>query len=310
VAFHGSAIDVHTEDIGPRGCQIVAPRPHRRGEPVDVLVGSQLVARNLRVTGHVAWGSTRPPFRVGIEFEQRALPSATRWFELLLRAHPGMPARARIPDRIPLDAMVFLAQPPRFLVDFSADEVAILRQVASGITVEELKLRLRDRWANTVRALFSLLARQHVTLTRSSSVPPDSWKQILADSEATLALEALEHGAPAGRVPARPALPRGAILDLPAPATRAPRGSVRSMDRGATWTAPPVARPQEAGAETGPGRPGFRCAESQGCFERALVELDAERVEGAISLLRRALALAPGDAEIGRVLRGVASRKR
>jgi hypothetical protein len=44
--------------------------------------------------------------------------------------------------------------------------------------------------------------------------------------------------------------------------------------------------------------PAARPAQAQQCFERARAELDLGHASGALALLRMALSLAPGDAEI------------
>jgi hypothetical protein len=72
------------------------------------------------------------------------------------------------------------------------------------------------------------------------------------------------------------------------------------LSEASAFTPPPVA-PDGAPAGSAARRP----AEAQGCYERALVELRAGRVDGGAILLRRALALAPGDAEIAGALASV-----
>jgi Flp pilus assembly protein TadD len=53
-----------------------------------------------------------------------------------------------------------------------------------------------------------------------------------------------------------------------------------------------------------------RSPQAQAAFERALVEIRASNVNGAIGLLREALALAPGDPEIAQQLGQLAFRDR
>jgi len=294
-----------TEDIGPRGCQATAPAPIAKGLQVGVLVKNDAAGEPLRVTGHIAWCSPQAPWRVGIAFDDHLAAASSRWFERLLKANPQLGSFGRIPEKIPVDTTLFMAAPPRFLVDFTPDEVAVLRQIASGITVDELRVRLRDRWATALRALFSLLARQHVTLSRGSSVHPDSWKKILADFEAALALEAFGRPTPPPRPAAAPPAPKAAPPPPPAAAPAlAPAPVPRSAARRATWS------PEEGG---GPGgdfegagvgwrqaRP--RSAQAQSAFDRAMAEIDAGRPSAGLSLLRRALSLAPGDPDIAAVI--------
>ena len=304
-----------TEDIGPRGCQATAPQPVAKGEPVAILVKNDAIADSLRVTGRIAWCSPQAPFRVGIAFDEHLVAATTRWFEKLLMAHPGMLAWRRVPERIAVDTPIFLGPPPRFLVDFSAEEVAVLRQIGSGITVDDLRVRLRDRWTTALRAFFSLLARGHVTLTRGGSVHPDSWKKVLGEVEAALALEALGQEAPPA---ARPAAP--AAVPVPPPV----RGAARAGWPPAETGAAPPAEAEEAlvgldelkpladfqGAGVGWRQPRARSTEAQSCYERALHEIEAGRVNQALALLRRAIALAPGDPEIAKTLGQIAFRDR
>ncbi len=83
-----------------------------------------------------------------------------------------------------------------------------------------------------------------------------------------------------------------------------PRGLSRGLDEGAAWSATPP--PLTGGFAAGP----TRSAEAQGCYERAMAELEAGRLAGATALLRRALALSPGDAEIAGALARVAGQRK
>lgn len=377
VSAHGT-FEATTEDIGGHGCQLVSPRLVRKGEPVQLVVSHEAMKEPLRIAGRVAWASEQSPWRLGIAYDGTALGKSQHWFDALLTHAPGLTAFRRIPERIPIDAAVYLATPPRFLVDFTPDEVALLRSVGSGTSVAELRALLRDRWAQVQRALFSLLAHQHLTLTRGGSVHPDAWRKILSEAESSLAVESLRSapvpdltpapnplrpGSPtpapsrtspvwpvAPVAPARPPPPspatRPTIAAVPAaapqagPAARAqpapeapadwlvsaaemmplawpspspppaapaatgePRGVTRGIDDGASWRTTP---PPPAGASQ--PRPRVRSQDAQGCYEQALAELEAGRMAAALALLRRALVLAPGDAEISgamaRVMRG------
>ncbi len=400
-----------TEDVGGHGCQLVSPRLVRKGEPVQLVVAHEAVKQPLRVAGRVAWASERPPWRLGIAYDEGSHAQSLAWFDELLAGVPGLSTFKRIPDRIPLDTTVYLAAPPRFVVDLTPDEVSLLRALGSGTSVAELRALLRDRWPQVQRALFSLLAHQHVTLVRGSSVHPDAWRRILSEAEASLAVESLRSGPvpelgpspsilstlpapPRGPAPAWQAPPPAAgappqaqpwspstaaapVPFVPAPAWRpppapgapdpataaasdedepaswlvpavemmpaswpvatpaaspsatpppdpqvTPRGANRGLDEGAAWGTPTAPAPLIGGAPWGPTaepapRPGgappppsVRSAEAQGCYDRALAELEAGRVMGATALLRRALALSPGDPEIQGALQRVAERRK
>jgi hypothetical protein len=97
----------------------------------------------------------------------------------------------------------------------------------------------------------------------------------------------------------------------------APRGEERSVDGGAPWSSMPYQPSAAPGTSSGfppagapPAAPPPRSVEAQGCYERALAELQAGRVVGGTVLLRRALALAPGDPEIAGALASATSAQR
>jgi hypothetical protein len=283
-----------TEDVGPRGCQVIVPRALTPGTRLQVALHSAAVPDPLVVAGRVAWVAPNAPWRAGIAFVEGALVASTRWFDRLLTAHPELSWARRIPSHLPMDAMVFLGRPPKYLFDFSRDEAAVLRHVASGVTVRELRYALRGRPEAATRAVFSLLARQHLTLARGASVHPLGWRQILADLETSFAADAL-----AAPPPPLPGIAPAATPSREATTSSRPlesRAAHRRLDAGASWT-----------YEAGPRR-GARSPEAQGAFERALTELAAGRTETAIILLRRASASSPGDFEIGRTLAEVGFR--
>lgn len=363
VSAQGS-FEAATEDVGGHGCQLVSPRLVRKGEPIQLVLSHEVMSELLRVSGRVAWASERAPWRLGIAYDDAILGASQAWFDELLARVPDLGVFRRIPDRIPLDAVVYLGAPPKFLADFTPDEVAVLRSLGSGTSVAELRALLRDRWQEALRALFSLLAHHRVTLSRGASVHPDAWKKVLAEAESSLAVEALRLSPapdltprpmplraeavarppparpgmtppPARPAPSPPAAPpqteaAAPVADpdrpdwlvsaadfvppsawpaaAPAPAGP-PRAPLRAVSEGAPWTDPP---PLTGGfaLPSPPPPPPSRSREAQGCYERALTELEAGRFAGAAALLRRALALTPGDAEIAAALAQVSERTR
>ena len=328
-------VQAETEDIGSMGCQLVSPKQVRKGDLVQLHVTNEKVEEPLKVTGRVAWVSAQAPWRVGIAFDEGTRGAAGRWFELLIAAYPGLGGYRRVPDRIRADSTVYLGPPPRFLVDFSADEAMLLRAIASGAQLDELMARLRDRWPAAQRALFSLIARQVVTFQRGQAVHPDSWKKILSEVEATLAVEDLGRAVPALRSAPPPPPPMDAYrpahppasaaaadipLATPVPSAR-DRRAASGRSHGACHAGAPPATPADlgaahtpvhdfAGAGVGWRRTRARSAEAQASFDRALEELRSGSVNGAIALLRRALQLAPGDPEIAQALGKLAFKDR
>ncbi len=371
VVSPAGAFDAETEDIGSHGCQVVSPALVAKGDPLTLTLSNDKVPDLLRVAGTVAWVSAQAPWRVGIAFDEASIPESTRWFEKLIAVYPGLGSLRRVPEKIPVDAMVYLGPPPRFLLDFTADEARLLRAIASGARIDELEARLRARWPATQRALFSLLARQAVTLARGQAAHPDAWKKILSDVEASLAVESLgsEPAAlaappppppsPAGPLAEHPAatpLPvvtaatpapawggpptaarsiptpppvaspwgiapqdphplldlreEGPPLEIATPTPLPPRGAARATETGA-WVQP-RASPDFSGAGVGwrASAPRLRTAEAQSTYDRALAEIQAGNVNGALALLRRALSLAPGDTEIAATIGKLAFKDR
>jgi len=255
-------LEAETEDLSAHGVQVVVSRELRRGEIVRVSLSHRAVREPLEVPGKVSWTSPQAPWRTGIAFDEAACRQSKRWYERLVEALPGMPSLDRVPDRIALDAAVFLGPPPRFVLDFTPDEAIVLRAIGSGSTLDDLRIKLRDRWVPSQRALFSLIARHHVTLVRGEGVHPDAWKKILAELESSQALAELAPALTPAPVPAA----------TPAPAAPSP--------------AVPASRP--------PGR----SAEAQECLDRGLAEIGRGQIHAGVALLRRAATLAPGDAEI------------
>ncbi len=366
VVTPAGAFDAETEDIGSRGCQVVSPKLVRKGDPLTLTISADKVPDLLRAAGKVAWVSPQPPWRVGIAFDDATTGDATRWFDKLILAYPGLGSFRRVPERIPVDAMVYLGPPPRFLVDFTADEARLLRAIGSGAQIDELQARLRGQWPGVQRALFSLIARQAVTLVRGQAAHPDAWKKILTDVEASLAIESLGAEAPTLSAPPPPPAPtpiaaaRGHPLATPLPVVRSatpvparersgptptpvaspwgtspqdphpvvelgddgpplevatptpmpPRGAVRAADPGFGQPRTPTRDFSGAGVGWRQNAGRNRPPEAQEAYDRAVAELTAGNVNGALALLRRALSLSPGDPEIAQAIGRLAFKDR
>jgi hypothetical protein len=214
----GAAWDSETEDIGPHGCQLLAPAPLARGAALQIVVGNRSLPLVLQVAGRVAWVSSQPPWRLGVAFEKSAQPAATRWFEQLVGASPGLANVRRVPERLPTDAMIFLGAPPKF-ADFTPDEVEVLRHVAGGLTVARLRQKLEATWPVALRSLFALLGRGAVTVARGAAAQPETWRAVMEELGAEFAVEA-----PPPRLAPLPSRTPIATpgLDLPPPGRPAP----------------------------------------------------------------------------------------
>jgi hypothetical protein len=333
-AGNGARWTAETEDVGPRGCQIVAPQKLAAGELVNLLITTEGLSRKLSVGGKVAWISPTEPWRLGIAYAEQDAAVSADWYDALVAKNPALAAYRGVPERISVDATVFLGPPPRLVMDFTSDEIQILRCVGSGISVGELMQRLKDIWGRAQHALFSLIVRRHLVLSRGASVLPATWKQILSDLEATLAVEELERSTPRAPPPPLPSQPFPAstpartpapghtfVPAVSAPVHAAPpapapparpetRAGMRSLDSGGPWGAhEPHADFKGAGVgwRTQP-RP--RSPEADQLFRHASLEAEAGRVDAAIGMLRQALQMSPGDPEIAALLGRLAFRDR
>jgi hypothetical protein len=296
-----SAWSAETEDISPLGCQLVAPGAVPRGLELTLVFANPKVSGSVKVEGKVAWGSSRPPWRVGVAFGEQGRSAIDRWFAQLVAAYPGLSGFRRVPDRLPVDAMLFLAPPPTFLLDFSADEIEVLRHVAGGTTVAALRERLAAAWSPMQRAIFSLLARGVVTVSRGASAHPSAWKKVMAELDAEFVVE------PPRAVRPLPFTEKSASSPTPPPLLSVPVAPAMPAPPvapvAAVQAAPPPAATPTAGelptAGTGwRGGSRTRSREAQESFDLGCRELAAGRGSSALAHLRRALQLSPGDAEI------------
>lgn len=283
-----------TEDVGAHGCQLVGSRSVRSGERIQLELSNELVTGVLRVAGRIAWATAVEPWRLGVAFEPEELARAREWFERLVGSHPGVGAFRRVPDRIPLDAPVYLGPPPRKLADFSPDELALLRWVGDGLPMRDILSSFGPSWASVQRSFFSLLTRQHLTLLARAAVPAASWSAVLEDTERPRSLKP-EAAIPELRSPPPPAAPILGTRHAAPPAAQPPRRGPDFAGAGVGW-------------RSATSRP--RSAEAQQCLDLARAEIGAGHLNGALALLRRALALAPGDPEIAGALGQLAFKDR
>ncbi|WP_160309025.1 PilZ domain-containing protein, partial [Anaeromyxobacter sp. PSR-1] len=172
-------LDAETEDLGPSGCQLRAAGAVAVGEAVRLELSHPLLAEAVAVAGRVAWASAQAPWRLGVAFDAAELERAGRWYQALLASSSGIGPGRRLPDRIPLDATVWLGAPPRFVADLDRHEIAILRAVGDGASLRSVAAALGPRWPRARRALFSLLAHQHLTFARGAAARARDWERTL-----------------------------------------------------------------------------------------------------------------------------------
>lgn len=191
-----------TEDLGPGGCQVVTPRILDPGREVRLAIRCDAVARTLLTAGRVVWMRANAPARLGISFQPGA--AAADWFDELARASPRAARAARVPDRLPRPTRVHLGKAPEVVVDFTLDELDILRRVGSGVTLDALARSFGPELGDRTRgALFALLARRCLVLDPAASQGLAAWRHVLADRESDLPRPAgaVERALAAGRTP-------------------------------------------------------------------------------------------------------------
>ena len=277
-----------TEDLGPLGCQLVTPRLAAPGRELKLKIHCDAIGQTIETSGTVVWSRSESPSRLGVEFPvQRATPA---WFEVLLRAFPLAAASARrTPPRLAREAVLRLGEPPAFMSDFSAEEVAVLRRVGAGVSVDSLSRQLGSAFPRVTGAIFSLLARRLLVLHAAEAGDPARWNLPIAQAERALAAAGVKlpaptqgPGAATGRSAAAQALFDEGIAHLTAGRIKVAVARLRearrlapadplisgALQRLAPWaseevrasiTPPPIARP--AGA-TDASAPAFATAKS------------------------------------------------
>ncbi len=178
-----------TEDIGPGGCQIVAPRVVEVGRDVRLVFHARGSIQVVRVPGRVVWARPEAPFRLGIAFTAPALDAKV--IEELAADPLAGRAMNRLPPRLPGAARLHLAEPPAAIEDLSADEVLVVRHVRAGTTVASLARELGGSFERVRGVVFGLLSRRLLTLDPGRAVPRERWNGPLARAEADLSLAGL-----------------------------------------------------------------------------------------------------------------------
>ena len=197
-----------TEDLGIHGCQLVAPLSLPRGLPLRLVLSYPSLPESLHASGQIAWTSLQAPWRHGVAFHEGSLPAAERWVARLLAIHPDLASPAAVPPRLEAASRLHLGEPPRHMVDFTLDELAVLRLVRAGTNAGALRHRLGADWQASLRALFSLISRRLVTLDAAEAGHPLSWAASLGVVEWARPMDRLDpsdRAAPLGRLRTGPA---------------------------------------------------------------------------------------------------------
>jgi hypothetical protein len=185
-------------------------------------------------------------------------------------------------------------------VDFTAEELDMLRAIGSGATIYELRARLKERWPNGQRSFFSLLSSGAITLSRGSSAPYQAWSELLDRLESDLAPgPAPVRSSSVAQTAPPPARPQPQTRPPPpvAPIATPPQGDpfARSAQPGPLRTAPPPraapptpqppqGQPQPAGATREPRLAEVRNDGSAGLDRELDLEALARSEEDALPL--------------------------
>jgi len=192
-----------TEDLGPGGCQIVTPRVIDPGTVVRLAIRCEPISRTILAAGQVVWTRANPPVRLGIAFAPGVTPA--EWFTALVRSSPAAVRAVRTaPERIVRSARIYLGKAPAVVVDFTLEELDLLRRVGSGVTVDALVRSFGAELHDRIRgALFALIARRCLVFDPASSSELAGWRHVLAGRESDLPAPAARTGRAlaAGRTP-------------------------------------------------------------------------------------------------------------
>jgi hypothetical protein len=151
-----------TEDVGARGCRILAPLRLLTGTPLRVVLIEAGVPALLSVGGVVVWRQDAAGWRYGVAFAEEDADRAMAWFDDVAGRHAALLEHDRVPDRVRLADRVSLARPAQG--PLTREEALLVGLAGSSPTVADLRLALGHSWSRAQRALFSLLNRGVVAL--------------------------------------------------------------------------------------------------------------------------------------------------
>jgi hypothetical protein len=160
-----------TEDVGARGCRILAPLRLLTGTPLRVVIIEAGASAMLSVGGVVVWRQDAAGWRYGVAFAEEDAHLAEAWFDDVAARHAVLLEHDRVPDRVRLVDRVTLAKPAQG--SLTPDEALLVRLAGSSPTVADLRLALGHCWSRAQRALFSLLNRGVVALEPAR--PGEPW---------------------------------------------------------------------------------------------------------------------------------------
>lgn len=168
-----------TCDYGPNGCQVSAPLRLEPGSRLFLELVNERVPGPFQLSGRVAWSSTEAPWRAGIAFDEASVALASRFFERLAAAYPGLDTYGRAPDRVPADGTLAPLPPPAVEPLLTRSERDVLRAIGAGKLVTELRAEFGEAWIDPQNAMFSLLGRKYLTLGEPDAAAARAWEPLL-----------------------------------------------------------------------------------------------------------------------------------
>ena len=145
-----------TEDVGARGCRLVAPLRLLTGTRLQLQLRPVGAAASLSVDAKVVWRRDAPRWLHGLAFIDDGFQRAESWFDEVVSGHADLLELDRVPDQVRLGDRVYLARAP-LGPPSSLEEATLLRLAAARPTVGDLRLVLGACWSRAQRSLFSLL---------------------------------------------------------------------------------------------------------------------------------------------------------
>jgi len=159
-----------TEDVGARGCRLLAPLRLLTGTRLKLLLRPAGDAPSLSIDARVVWRRDEPRWRHGLAFIEDGFHRSERWFDQVVQCRPELLELDRVPDQVRLHDRIYIARAP--LEPPSVEEALLLRLAIARPTIADLRVALGTCWSRAQRALFSLLNSGVVALEQGGPEAP------------------------------------------------------------------------------------------------------------------------------------------
>jgi len=115
---------------------------------------------------------------VGIAFVSEAFAAAAQWMERVRAVVPELFTRSRTPQRVSLESTFYLGPPPR-LPDLGDGDLALLRQVGTGLCLCDLRCSSAEELRLLQERFFALLEQGLLTFSPERAGDPQAWARVL-----------------------------------------------------------------------------------------------------------------------------------